>query len=76
MNPSDAQRNQVTKGGPGRTYTSRHLLSPSRVITPAFMHDDQEARMAQDVQYHAQSEGADVSQFFLIRIREESLTRE
>jgi hypothetical protein len=73
MNPSDPHRNQVTKGGPGRTYTSRHLLPPSRLVAPAFIHGDQEARTAQDVQYHAQSEGVDVSQF--VRIREEGLTR-
>jgi hypothetical protein len=73
MNPSDAHKNQVTKGGPVRTYTSRHQRPPSRLGAPALLHGDQEARTAQGLQYHAQSEGTDVSQ--LVLLREERLTR-
>lgn len=73
MNPSDAHKNQVTRGGPGRTYTSRHQRPPSRLGAPALMHGDQEARTAQGLQYHAQSEGTNVSQ--LVLLREERLIR-
>lgn len=68
MNPSDAHKrnHQVTRAyrrdGPATTYTSRHLLPPSRLVAPAFVHDDQQARTAQGVQFHAQSVGTEVSQ--------------
>jgi hypothetical protein len=80
MNPSDAHRRnyQVTRArtrdGPATTYTSRHLLPPSRLVAPAFVHNDQQARAAQDVQFHPQSVGTEVSQLMLVR--EERLTRE
>jgi len=75
MNPSDAHRKnyQVTKSGPVTTYTSRHLLPPSTLVASAFVHNDQEARTAQDVQCHAQSVGTDVSQ--LVLVHKERLTR-
>ncbi|KAH8983867.1 hypothetical protein EDB92DRAFT_1951266 [Lactarius akahatsu] len=76
MNPSDTHRKsyQVTRGGGlVTTYTSRHILSPSTLAAPAFVHHDQEGRAAQGVQRHAQSVGTDVGQ--LVPVREERLTR-
>ncbi|KAI9434248.1 hypothetical protein H4582DRAFT_815347 [Lactarius indigo] len=63
MNPSDAHRKsyQVTRGGGlVTTYTSRHLLPPSTLVAPAFMHNDQEGRTAPGIQRHVHSVGTDL----------------